>query len=146
MHVAAQFALHRRHPRQAACGSGWAEEGRRYRRAQRLRPTALVEVGGMAERGRLEALDVGRHPCHDCGRGFIWRARKYETSQLHRFKHAPGVTALRPVADVSLRRSEPPLRADFVAKVATLLNNDSVALMRFAVEAIDDGAAQSRPR
>jgi hypothetical protein len=51
------------------------------------------------------------------GRGFIWRARKYETSQLHRFKHAPGVTALRPVADVSLRRSEPPLREDFVAKV-----------------------------
>jgi len=30
--------------------------------------------------------------------------------------------------------------------LATLLNNDSVALMRFAVEAIDDGAAQSRPR
>jgi hypothetical protein len=36
--------LHRRHPRQAACGSGWAEEGCRYRRAQRLRPTALVEA------------------------------------------------------------------------------------------------------
>ena len=30
--------------------------------------------------------------------------------------------------------------------LATVLNNDSVALMRFAVEAIDDGAAQSRPR
>jgi hypothetical protein len=30
--------------------------------------------------------------------------------------------------------------------LAILLNNDSVALMRFAVEAIDDGAAQSRPR
>ena len=30
--------------------------------------------------------------------------------------------------------------------LATLLNNDSVALMQFAVEAIDDGAAQSRPR
>jgi hypothetical protein len=30
--------------------------------------------------------------------------------------------------------------------LATLLNDDSVALMRFAVEAIDDGAAQSRPR
>jgi len=28
--------------------------------------------------------------------------------------------------------------------LAILLNNDSVALMRFAVEAIDDGAAQSR--
>ena len=27
-----------------------------YRRAQRLRPTALVEAGGMAKRGRLEAL------------------------------------------------------------------------------------------
>jgi hypothetical protein len=30
--------------------------------------------------------------------------------------------------------------------LAALLNNDSVVLMRFAVEAIDDGAAQSRPR
>jgi hypothetical protein len=31
--------------------------------------------------------------------------------------------------------------------LAILLNDDSVAaLMRFAVEAIDDGAAQSRPR
>ena len=28
-------------------------------------------------------------PSHHVGRGFIWRARKYETSQLHRFKHAP---------------------------------------------------------
>ena len=35
-----------------------------YRRAQRLRPTALVEAGGMVERGRLEALRqcvIGRH-------------------------------------------------------------------------------------
>ena len=30
--------------------------------------------------------------------------------------------------------------------LAILLNNDSVALMRFAMEAVDDGAAQSRPR
>jgi len=30
--------------------------------------------------------------------------------------------------------------------LAALLNSDSVVLMRFAVEAIDDGAAQSRPR
>jgi hypothetical protein len=30
--------------------------------------------------------------------------------------------------------------------LAFLPNDDSVALMRFAVEAIDDGAAQSRPR
>src|SRR5580693_7120291 len=64
-------------PAASGRGFGWAEEGRRYRRAQRLGPTALVEAGGMAERGRLEALDVGRHPCHDCGRGFIWRAGKY---------------------------------------------------------------------
>ena len=28
-------------------------------------------------------------PSHHVGRGFIWRAGKYETSQLHRFKHAP---------------------------------------------------------
>jgi len=30
--------------------------------------------------------------------------------------------------------------------LAALLNNNSVLLMRFALEAIDDGAAQSRPR
>jgi hypothetical protein len=30
---------------------------------------------------------------------------------LHRFKHAPDRSAILPVADVSLRRSEPPLRA-----------------------------------
>ena len=30
--------------------------------------------------------------------------------------------------------------------LAFLPKDDSVALMRFAVEAIDDGAAQSRPR
>jgi len=30
--------------------------------------------------------------------------------------------------------------------LAFLLNSDSVALMRFAMEAIDDGAAQARPR
>jgi hypothetical protein len=29
--------------------------------------------------------------------------------------------------------------------LAILVNDDSVALTRFAVEAIDDGAAQSRP-
>jgi hypothetical protein len=105
----------RRHARQAACGSGWAEEGRRYRRAQRLRPTALVEAGGMVERGRLEAL----RECMMSGvtvppwwSRFIWRAGKYGTSQLHLFKHAPGRSAIPPIADVSLRRSEPPLRAN----------------------------------
>jgi hypothetical protein len=37
--------------------------------------------------------------------------------------------------------------ADFVAKVLMVsVNSDSVALMRFAAEAGDDGAAQSRPR
>ena len=40
----------------AASRSGWAEESRRHRRAQRLGPAALVEAGGMVERGRLEAL------------------------------------------------------------------------------------------
>ena len=65
---------HRRHPRQAACGSGWAEEGRRYRRAQRLRPTVLVEAGGMVERGPLEAL-------RECMMSGVtvppWRSRVY---------------------------------------------------------------------
>jgi hypothetical protein len=57
----------------------------------RLRPTALVE--------------------HLGGRGFIRRAGKYGTSQLRRFEHASGRSAIPPIADVSLRRSEPPLRA-----------------------------------
>jgi hypothetical protein len=30
--------------------------------------------------------------------------------------------------------------------LAIVLNDDSIALMRFAAEAINDGAAQSRPR
>jgi hypothetical protein len=37
------------------------------------------------------------------GRGLNWRAGKYGTSQLHRFKHAPGVSAIPPIADVSPR-------------------------------------------
>jgi hypothetical protein len=32
----------------------------------------------------------------------------HETSQLRRFKHAPGRSAIPPIADVLLRRSEPP--------------------------------------
>jgi hypothetical protein len=72
-----QLALRRRHARQAACGSGWTEEGRRHRGAQRLGTAALVEAGGMAERGRLEALrecmmpDVAAPP---------WRSRFYLAS------------------------------------------------------------------
>ena len=31
---------------------------------------------------------------------------------MRRFKHAPGMSALRPIADVSPRRSEPSLRAN----------------------------------
>ena len=45
-------------------------------------------------------------------RGFIWRAVRYETGQLRRFKHAPSRSAIPPIADVSLQRSEPPLRAN----------------------------------
>jgi hypothetical protein len=30
---------------------------------------------------------------HHGGRGFIWRAARYGTSQLRRFKHAPGMSA-----------------------------------------------------
>ena len=41
---------------------------------------------------RYASADVGRH--HG-GRGFIWRAGKWGTSQLRRFKHAPGMSALR---------------------------------------------------
>ena len=48
-HVAAEPSLHRRHPRQAACRSGWAKEGRCYRGAQRLGPAALVETGRVAD-------------------------------------------------------------------------------------------------
>jgi hypothetical protein len=68
---------------QAACGCRWAEEGRRYRRAQRLRPTALVEAGGMVERGRLEAL-------RECMMSGVtvppWRSRVYLTSRKIRNK------------------------------------------------------------
>jgi len=49
------LALYLRHALQAARGSGWAEEGRRHRESQHLRPTALVETGGMAKRERLKA-------------------------------------------------------------------------------------------
>jgi hypothetical protein len=38
-----------------------------------------------------------RHPCHDCGRGSIWRAGKYGTSQLRRFEHASGMSAIPPI-------------------------------------------------
>ena len=47
-HAAAEFSLHRRHPRQAACRSGWTEEGRRHRGAQRLGPAAVVEAARVA--------------------------------------------------------------------------------------------------
>ena len=67
-----------------------------YRRAQRLGPTALIEAGGMAERGRLEAL----RECMTSGvtvppwrSRVIWRAGKVGTSQLRRFKHASGMSA-----------------------------------------------------
>ena len=46
-----------------------------------------------------------------------WRSRvylasgKWGTSQLRRFEHASGMSAIPPIADVSPRRSEPPLRA-----------------------------------
>ena len=42
---------------------------------------------------------------------FYLASRKCGTGQLHLFKHAPDRSAIPPVADVSLRRSEPPLRA-----------------------------------
>jgi hypothetical protein len=42
--AAAEPALHRRHPRQAASRAGWAEEGRRYCGAQRLGSAAMVEA------------------------------------------------------------------------------------------------------
>ena len=51
-----KWPLHRRHPRKAASRVGWTEEGRRHRGAQHLGPEALVEAGGMVERGRLGAL------------------------------------------------------------------------------------------
>jgi hypothetical protein len=42
---------------------------------------------------------------------FYLASRKCGTSQLHLFKHAPDISAMPPIADVSLRRSEPPLQA-----------------------------------
>jgi hypothetical protein len=55
-HVATEPSLHRHYPRQAAGCVGWTEKGNRHRGAQRLGPAALVEAGGTAECGRLEAL------------------------------------------------------------------------------------------
>jgi len=52
-----------------------------------------------------------------------------------------------PVADIPTRRRngrEGPILLQ--KSLAISVNGDSVALMRFAMEAIDDGAAQSRPR
>jgi class 3 adenylate cyclase len=45
--AAAQPALYRRHPREAPRRPGRPEEGRRHCRAQRLRPTAVVETERM---------------------------------------------------------------------------------------------------
>jgi len=59
-YVAAKPSLHRRHPRKAASRVGWTEEGRRHRSAQRLRPAAMVETGGMAV-SREARLTTNRH-------------------------------------------------------------------------------------
>jgi hypothetical protein len=45
--------LHRRHPRQAPCGSGRPEEGGRDRGSERVEPPTVVEIGRMAQAGRL---------------------------------------------------------------------------------------------
>src|SRR5262249_15756469 len=47
-HATAESSLHRGYTRQAAGRVGRAEKGRRHRRAKRLRPTEVVEAGGMA--------------------------------------------------------------------------------------------------
>jgi hypothetical protein len=111
-----QLALRRRHARQAACGSGWTEEGRRHRGAQRLGTAALVEAGGMAERGRLEALrecmmpDVAAPPWPVAVLFGEWESGEQVNcvvSSMHRHDR------FTPIANVSPRRSEPPLRASF---------------------------------
>ena len=56
-HAAAEPALHRRHPRQAAGRAGRPEEGRRHRGAQRLRPAAVVEAGRVAGTQRSYETD-----------------------------------------------------------------------------------------
>jgi len=53
-----------------------------------------------------------------------------------------GVVCFTPQSGPSVDMLACPLRADFVAKVLMVsVNSDSVALMRFAAEAGDDGAA-----
>jgi hypothetical protein len=51
---------------------------------------AVRNAGGVGRSWRWLSADVSMRyvsaPSHHVGRGFIWRARKYETSQLHRFK------------------------------------------------------------
>jgi len=80
-----------------------------------LGPAALVEAGGMAQRGRREAL-------RECMMAGVteppWRSRFYLASRKVRnksiasFQASKGMSALPPIADVSLWRSEPPLRAN----------------------------------
>ncbi len=54
-HAAAEPALHRRHPRQAAGRAGRPEEGRRHRGQERLGPAALVEAARVARTARAQA-------------------------------------------------------------------------------------------
>jgi hypothetical protein len=71
---------------------GPPEEGRRYRRAQRLRLTALVEAGGMVERGRLEALRA----CMMSGVPAPLASRKVRNKSIASFQGAPGRSAIPP--------------------------------------------------
>jgi ATP-dependent RecD-like DNA helicase SH3 domain/AAA domain/UvrD-like helicase C-terminal domain len=67
-HAAAQSALYRRHPRQAACRSGGPEESRRHSGPQRLRASPLVQaarvapVGSRRERAPVRCEEMT--PCH----------------------------------------------------------------------------------
>jgi hypothetical protein len=92
-----------------ACSVGWSEEGRCHRSAQRLRPTALVEAGGMVERGRLEMSGV----THATIAVAVLFGEQENTEQVNCVVSSilQACPVYPPIADVSPRRHEPPLRA-----------------------------------
>ena len=73
--------------------------------------------------------------------------RQFDRQVTTRGNGAGHAAEQRPECQTSLPPSKVCFRRILLQKsLAALLNSDSVVLMRFAVEAIDDGAAQSRPR
>ena len=69
----------------------------------------------------------------------LWAVAKYSA------RSAAAETFLQLAVDTNLIDGDGYWTILLQKSLAILVNDDSVALTRFAVEAIDDGAAQSRP-